>query len=158
MAISSRFGLYSALALVVGLHGMRVGRSPEHGARKRCGGRRGRMWDEQFQPLAQVFRVIRYDHRGFGKSSAPEKPYSPVSDLVKIMDHLKIPRVNLVGNSMGGTLALDFALVHPDGTGAVVVIASTAGGYPDTEEDRQRVMAVLSAARERGTGRARQDQ
>jgi pimeloyl-ACP methyl ester carboxylesterase len=113
-----------------------------------------RMWDQQFLPLSQVFRVVRYDHRGFGNSPAAGQAYSPVADLARLMDHLKIPRANLVGNSMGGTLALDFAFVHPDRTGAVVVIASTAGGYPDTEEDRQRVMAVLSAARARGTAAA----
>jgi 3-oxoadipate enol-lactonase len=113
-----------------------------------------RMWDEQFVPLSQAFRVIRYDHRGFGKSSAPDKAYSPVADVARLMDHLKIPRANLVGNSMGGTLALDFALLHPDRTGAVVVIASTAGGYPMTEEDRQGVTAVLGAARDKGTAAA----
>jgi pimeloyl-ACP methyl ester carboxylesterase len=113
-----------------------------------------RMWDEQFVPLSQAFRVIRYDHRGFGKSPAPDKAYSPVADVARLMDHLKIPRANLVGNSMGGTLALDFALLHPDRTGAVVVIASTAGGYPMTEEDRQGVTAVLGAARDKGTAAA----
>jgi pimeloyl-ACP methyl ester carboxylesterase len=113
-----------------------------------------RMWDEQFVPLSQAFRVIRYDHRGFGKSSPATAPYSPVADLVKVMDHLKLTRANLVGNSMGGTLALDFALLHPDRTGAVVVIASTAGGYPVPEEDRKRVTEVFAVAREKGTGAA----
>jgi 3-oxoadipate enol-lactonase len=113
-----------------------------------------RMWDEQFLPLSQVFRVIRYDHRGFGKSSAPDKPYSPVADLGRLMDHLKIPRANLVGNSMGGTLALDFALTNPDRTGAVVVIASAAAGYPTPDADRDRVMAVFNTARERDTASA----
>ena len=73
-----------------------------------------RMWDAQMEPLSQAFRVIRYDHRGFGKSSAPDKPYSPVADLVALMEHLELKRANLVGNSMGGTLALDFALLQPN--------------------------------------------
>jgi pimeloyl-ACP methyl ester carboxylesterase len=106
-----------------------------------------RMWDEQFLPLSQVFRVIRYDHRGFGKSPAPEKAYSPVADLVAIMDHLKLTRANLVGNSMGGTLALDFALLHPERTGAVVPIASAAGGYDFPEDSRESVTAVVNMAR-----------
>jgi pimeloyl-ACP methyl ester carboxylesterase len=110
-----------------------------------------RMWDEQFGPLSQVFRVIRYDHRGFGRSSAPAAAYSPVGDLVKLMDHLKLVRANLVGNSMGGTLALDFALLQPDRTGAVVVIASTASGYPVPQEDVKRVEAVFEMARAKGT-------
>jgi 3-oxoadipate enol-lactonase len=113
-----------------------------------------RMWDAQFEPLSQAFRVIRYDHRGFGKSSAPEKPYSPVADLVALMDHLQLKRANLVGNSMGGTLALDFALLQPDRTGAVVVIASTAGGSPVPEEDVKQVDDVMRTARDQGTAPA----
>jgi pimeloyl-ACP methyl ester carboxylesterase len=113
-----------------------------------------RMWDAQFEPLSQAFRVVRYDHRGFGKSSAPETAYSPVSDLVALMDHLQLRRANLVGNSMGGTLALDFALLQPDRTGAVVVIASTAAGYPVPEEDVKKVNEVLAIARDKGTASA----
>ncbi len=113
-----------------------------------------RMWDAQFEPLSQAFRVVRYDHRGFGKSSPPDKPYSPVADLVALMDHLQLKRANLVGNSMGGTLALDFALLQPDRTGAVVVIASTAGGYPVPEEDVKKVDDVMRAARDQGPGPA----
>jgi pimeloyl-ACP methyl ester carboxylesterase len=113
-----------------------------------------RMWDQQFEPLSQAFRVIRYDHRGFGKSSAPPQEYSPVSDLVTLMDHLELKRANLVGNSMGGTVALDFALLRPDRTGAVVVIASAAGGYPTPEEDVKGVDQVMRTAREKGPAAA----
>jgi 3-oxoadipate enol-lactonase len=113
-----------------------------------------RMWDAQFDTLSQAFRVVRYDHRGFGKSSPPTQAYSPVADLVKLMDHLELKRANLVGNSMGGTLALDFALLQPDRTGAVVVIASAAGGYPTPEEDVKSVDQVLRTARDKGTGAA----
>jgi pimeloyl-ACP methyl ester carboxylesterase len=113
-----------------------------------------RMWDPQFEPLSQAFRVIRYDHRGFGKSSAPTQEYSPVSDLVTLMDHLELKRANLVGNSMGGTVALDFALLQPDRTGAVVVIASAADGYPTPEEDVKGVDQVMRTAREKGPAAA----
>ena len=113
-----------------------------------------RMWDAQMEPLSQAFRVIRYDHRGFGKSSAPDKPYSPVADLVALMEHLELKRANLVGNSMGGTLALDFALLQPNLTGAVVVVASTAGGYPVPEEDIKKVNEVLGVAKDKGTSAA----
>ena len=113
-----------------------------------------RMWDAQMEPLSQAFRVIRYDHRGFGKSSAPDKPYSPVADLVALMEHLELKRANLVGNSMGGTLALDFALLQPNLTGAVVVVASTAGGYPVPEEDIKNMNEVLGVAKDKGTSAA----
>ena len=113
-----------------------------------------RMWDAQMEPLSQAFRVIRYDHRGFGKSSAPDKPYSPVADLVALMEHLELKRANLVGNSMGGTLALDFALLQPSLAGAVVVVASTAGGYPAPEEDIKKMNEVLGVAKDKGPSAA----
>lgn len=90
-----------------------------------------------------------------GKSSPPTQAYSPVADLVKLMDHLELKkRANLVGNSMGGTLALDFAPLHSDRTGAVVVVASAAGGYPAPEEDMKSVGEVLRTAGEKGTAAA----
>src|SRR5688500_16666971 len=62
-----------------------------------------RMWDDQMQPFARNHQVIRYDQPGFGKSSAPDKTYSPVAVLTQLMDHLAIQKAVLVGNSMGGT-------------------------------------------------------
>jgi pimeloyl-ACP methyl ester carboxylesterase len=113
-----------------------------------------RMWDDQFQALAGSFRVIRYDHRGFGRSPAPSGEYSPVADLTRVLDALGVTRAHLVGNSMGGQLALDFALVEPDRADRIVVIASGAGGFPFPAADVERVMAVFAVARERGTGAA----
>jgi pimeloyl-ACP methyl ester carboxylesterase len=113
-----------------------------------------RMWDGQFDALARDFRVVRYDHRGFGHSTAPDTAYSPVADLGRLLDHLGIERAHLVGNSVGGALALDFALVHPGRVGKVVVVASGANGYPFTRDDWASVGAVFEAAQAEGTGRA----
>jgi 3-oxoadipate enol-lactonase len=113
-----------------------------------------RMWDGQFRELARDFRVVRYDHRGFGLSPAPRGPYSPVADLVRLLDQLGMERAHLVGNSMGGTLALDAALVHPERVGKVVVIASGANGYPYTEAEAESVVRVFRAARAEGVERA----
>src|SRR4051812_764819 len=46
------------------------------------------MWDEQFGLFSKQYCVIRYDIRGFGKSEAPQKPYSDASDLKSLLDHL----------------------------------------------------------------------
>ena len=113
-----------------------------------------RMWDAQWAALARSFRVVRYDHRGFGRSPAPDGAYSPVGDLLRLLDHLGIQRAHLVGNSMGAGLALDFAVLQPERTGRVVAIASGANGYPFTEADAASVMAVFGAARDRGTAAA----
>lgn len=113
-----------------------------------------RMWDAQFEPFARDFRVVRYDHRGFGRSTPPDTAYSPVADLVRLLDHLDVAQAHLVGNSVSGALALDFALVHPERVGKVVVVASGASGYPSTAADWASVRAVFEAARTEGPERA----
>ncbi len=95
-----------------------------------------RMWDDHFLALASDHRVVRYDLRGFGRSPAPSAEYSPVDDLRRLLDALGIDRATLVGNSMGGTLSLDFALVHPDRVDKLVLVASAVGGFPGTPEER----------------------
>lgn len=113
-----------------------------------------RMWDDQFNAFAKEFRVIRYDHRGFGKSPAPQAKYSPVADLIRLLDHLKIRRAHLIGNSMGGGLAIDFAIKHPDRVASIVVVASGANGYPAPQEDVDRVVAIFRLAEEKGPSEA----
>jgi pimeloyl-ACP methyl ester carboxylesterase len=96
-----------------------------------------RAWDAQFDVLAERYRVLRYDVRGYGRSTRPEPgvPYSHVRDLVAVMDAAGIERAALIGNSMGGSIALDVALTHPDRVSALVLVASAVGGLPDTDED-----------------------
>jgi 3-oxoadipate enol-lactonase len=96
-----------------------------------------RTWDAQFEPFAERYRVVRYDVRGYGRSSRPEPgvPYSNVRDLGAVLDAAGIQRAALVGNSMGGSIALDFALTHPERTSALVLVASAVGGLEDTDED-----------------------
>lgn len=97
-----------------------------------------RMWDDHFASLARGHRVVRFDLRGFGRSPAPHAAYSPVDDLLRLLDALAIERATLVGNSMGGALALDFALTHPERVAGLVFVASGIGGFPDTPEDEAR--------------------
>ena len=112
-----------------------------------------RMWDAQFGDLSRDFRVVRYDHRGFGRSPAADTAYSPVDDLARLLDHLRIDRAHLVGNSLGGALAIDFALLRPERVGKVIVVASGAGGVPYTPEDIAEMVAVFNAAQSQGAER-----
>jgi pimeloyl-ACP methyl ester carboxylesterase len=109
-----------------------------------------RMWDAQWEVLARDFRVVRYDHRGFGRSSRPEKPYSAVADLLALMDHLGARSASLVGNSMGGTLAIDFTLRHPERVERLVVVASGADGFPIPPDTPDELGAVVAIARTEG--------
>jgi len=110
-----------------------------------------RMWDGQLGALARDFRVVRYDHRGFGRSSRPEKAYSPVADLLLLLDRLDAKTAHLVGNSMGGTLAIDFAILHPERVGRLVVVASGASGFPIPPEALVKTREVFRVAKEKGT-------
>jgi len=97
-----------------------------------------RTWDDQFDVFAERFRAIRYDVRGYGLSSKPEAEYSNVEDLRALFDHLGVDRAALIGCSMGGGIAIDFTLEHPDMVQALVPVASALSGVEETEEDRQK--------------------
>lgn len=124
----------------------RRGRGPAvvllHGA-----GMDSRLWDEVCPELARDHTVIRYDARGLGRSSPPARPYWDVEDLSTILDHLGVERAALVGLSMGGETAIDFALQHAHRVTALALIGTSVGGYswPDTPE-----LTAYTAARRRG--------
>jgi pimeloyl-ACP methyl ester carboxylesterase len=97
-----------------------------------------RMWDPQVNALARSWRVVTYDVRGHGISEAPPEPaaYSQpisVADLRALLEHLDIRSAAVGGLSMGGNIALNFALAHPEMVTALVV-ADTGAGSDDTGE------------------------
>lgn len=87
------------------------------------------MWDPQVGTLARSFRVIRFDARGHGRSTAPRGPYSTVEDLRSLLDHLGVERAHLVGISMGAGVALNFATTHPERVRSLALV-STSGPPP----------------------------
>jgi 3-oxoadipate enol-lactonase len=91
-----------------------------------------RMWNREFPRLAREHRVIRYDLRGYGGSTPATSAYSAVRDLRALLDHLHVDRPLVVGPSMGGRIALDLALAHPDSIGALLLIAP---GYSGMDYD-----------------------
>ena len=73
-------------------------------------------WDPQFFEIAKKFRVIRYDVRGYGRSSMPREFSSTMHarDVIQLMDALKIKKAHIVGLSMGGFIATDVLALYPD--------------------------------------------
>ncbi|PKN99359.1 MAG: alpha/beta hydrolase [Chloroflexi bacterium HGW-Chloroflexi-4] len=88
-----------------------------------------RMFDAVWQPLAQHFRVIRYDMRGFEKSSPVTGPLCRRNDLVQLLNHLEITEAHLVGCSNGGQISLDLALEHPQRVASLTLVGSTPSGF-----------------------------
>src|SRR5262245_970929 len=95
-----------------------------------------RMWDDQFEVFAQGYQVLRYDLRGFGKSAVPtDAPYSHPADLHALLTHLGIDHAYLIGLSMGGGIAIDFAVMDPNMTAALIPVdAALLGGYAWTKD------------------------
>lgn len=108
-----------------------------------------RMWDPQVGAFAGRHRVVRYDMRGFGKSPAVAVAFSHHGDLLGLLDHLGVGRAAIVGCSMGGKVAIDFALENPDRVEALVLVASPVGGF-DPDAPRPEEWDEMVAADEAG--------
>lgn len=111
------------------------------------------LWTPQVEALSKTRTVIAYDLRGFGLSDAPDAPgaYSPqrsVDDLHALVEHLGVARIELCGLSMGGNVALNYALAHPERVSALVV-SGTGAGSGDMAAFSQTTNAWADAA-ERG--------
>ena len=88
------------------------------------------MWDAQVEYFAPQFHVVRYDVRGFGGSAPRDQvPYQSHSDLLALLDHLRIERAHLVGLSLGGRIAVDFALTYPNRVRSLVLAGPGLSGY-----------------------------
>jgi pimeloyl-ACP methyl ester carboxylesterase len=103
------------------------------------------LWEPVVPLLAERYRTIRTDLRFFGRSTGPAVPWSWQDDTIGVLDELGIERAALVGLSLGGKLALDIALAHPERLWAVVGVAPGLGGHDGdayTEEHEARYEAA----------------
>ncbi len=89
-------------------------------------------WDDVAAPLgAAGYRTIRYDQRGYGRSYTEPVEYSPRGDLWAVMDACGVERAVLVGNSIGGSIAIDAALEQPDRVCALVLVGTGLSGFDE---------------------------
>jgi pimeloyl-ACP methyl ester carboxylesterase len=89
-----------------------------------------RMWDDQFHHFAQAHTVLRYDMRGFGRSALPTlTPYSHAEDLYALHKIFAMNYGDLVGLSMGGQIAFDYALRYPAMVRRLVLIDPFLAGF-----------------------------
>jgi pimeloyl-ACP methyl ester carboxylesterase len=108
-----------------------------------------RMWEPQVSAFAKQFDVIRPEMRGFGKSDLPPRPWSPHGDLYALVEELQLKPAHLIGCSMGGMLALDFALDHPERVSKLVLVDSGPSGQPHRAE-HDSLFAEVEAAEKAG--------
>ncbi len=91
-------------------------------------------WATQVPDLAKHFRVITYDNRGAGRTGAPDKPYSlsgMADDLAALLEALKVEQAHILGYSMGGMIAQEFALKYANRVDKLILLGTSAGldGY-----------------------------
>jgi 3-oxoadipate enol-lactonase len=117
------------------------------------------MWDGLAGPLAERFRLVRYDIRGHGRSPAPPGPYSiddVGGDLVALLDHLGIERAHIAGVSLGGMTAMWMGIHAPERVDRLVLCCTSAKlGPPETWSERAATVRVqgTGAVAEAGVGR-----
>jgi pimeloyl-ACP methyl ester carboxylesterase len=88
-----------------------------------------RQWNNEFAFFARSHQVVRYDMRGYGKSEPVDGEFSHMADLISLLDTLELhgPLI-LMGCSMGGGLAMDFALTQPSRARALIMVGSAPSG------------------------------
>jgi pimeloyl-ACP methyl ester carboxylesterase len=88
-----------------------------------------RQWNNEFAFFARNYQVVRYDMRGYGKSEPADGEFSHLEDLVAILNTVGLHEpVVVMGCSMGGGLAMDFALTHPASVRALIMVGSGPSG------------------------------
>lgn len=95
------------------------------------------MWWRNLESLARSYDVIAFDNRGVGESSAPEGPYSirqMAEDACGLIDALGIQQADVLGISMGGYIAQELALAHPQRIRRLVLGATGVWGGAATDE------------------------
>ena len=102
------------------------------------------------QSLAKTRRVIAVEMQGHGRTSDTDRPMSFTTlgdDIAALLDHLDIPKADLVGHSFGGTSAIRAAIQQPERVRRLVVISSPyarSGWYPEAQRGMSQVSAAMA--------------
>ena len=116
-----------------------------------------RVWEPVVGAVGEGFRLIRYDARGYGRSPTPEPgsaPYAHGDDLAALLDVLGIDSATVVGHSMGGGNAVDFALRHPERLRKLVLISPVVQATPLTEGVKALLGRIAEAMKANGRAAA----
>lgn len=111
-----------------------------------------RMWLSQMAAVADAgWHAIAYDRRGYGESDSEDEAFSHVDDLEALLDALDVHAAVFVGCSMGGGVAVDFALRHPGRVIGLALLGTSISGAPwSANEVEQMIEAAEEDAWERG--------
>jgi pimeloyl-ACP methyl ester carboxylesterase len=114
-------------------------------------------WKRLLAALPAGYASLRYDLRGFGQSTAQEGlAYSHADDLLALFDALAIDQAAVLGLSMGGGVALNFALSHPNRVSRLILISPALVGWEWSEEWKALWRGISRAARDGDLALARE--
>ncbi len=106
-------------------------------------------WDHE---LAKEFKVITFDSKGLGYSTSPMRPWHSIKeiaeDIASILKHERIQAAHVIGTSLGGMTALEFALSYPELTKSITVIAASIGRSGHMRISRAAAKMLILAPRQ----------
>jgi len=105
-----------------------------------------RIWDDQMDAFAKGHTVIRFDLPGYGRSEFPDRPFSIRGQIADLLRLLEVSPVVVLGCSIGGQIALDFTLEHPELVDRLILV--DAGMSGDDTHDDPDMIKVLEEAEE----------
>jgi len=107
-------------------------------------------WWKQIEPFSRKFRVINMDNRDAGDSALGTGPYTIADmseDTAGVIKNLNLGRTSIIGISMGGMIAQELAIRHPELVDKLVLVSTTAGG-PTGVNAKPEIAALLMRAGE----------
>ncbi|MEP7350513.1 MAG: alpha/beta hydrolase [Sphingorhabdus sp.] len=105
-------------------------------------------WDELWRHLPNRRGHLRYDLRGFGRSEAlSDETFYHAADLLALLNALQISRCNLVGVSMGGSIALNFALANANRVHSLCLLSPGLTAWDWSDEWQALWSPIVAKAR-----------
>ncbi len=109
-------------------------------------------WALTAPELSRQFYVVTFDNRGAGRTSAPDRPYTiegMADDAAGLLEALGIEKAHVIGFSMGGYIAQEMALRHPDRVNKLVLLSTA----PDIDGYGRAVIRALTTVRKTNVSR-----
>jgi 3-oxoadipate enol-lactonase len=110
-------------------------------------------WTWMVDWCARNHRVLAFDNRGAGRTDKPDAPYTipmMANDTDDLMEIAGVSHAIVIGVSMGGRIALDLALEHPDRVARLILVSTGASARPDLSMSRMEMLGLLSSLLFRG--------
>jgi 3-oxoadipate enol-lactonase len=110
-------------------------------------------WEWMVEWCARTHMVLAFDNRGAGRTDKPEAPYSiemMAGDTDQLMEALGVSDATVLGVSMGGRIALELTLEHPQRVAGLILVSTSAAAHPNAGLTRTELLSVLAGLVFRG--------